>query len=172
MNDCKTRKITAAEYAVEKIDNEGHKILAHFPDNGNGEKEAEEYRQMLVLFDHYGGFAEVERKLKILDGLPRDIENSLAVNRSAENLRIYLQSLKSVITGPKQTTVGDLKPGGYNRVRIEPFTRKGDNVYLRPKSCESIDSVIKCDSVVMMYVKNNSLCLWHKLTPCVKVEDE
>jgi len=160
MNDCKTRKITAAEYAVEKIDNEGHKILAHFPDNGNGEKEAEEYRQMLVLFDHYGGFEEVERKLKILDKVK--YAASFYLNCSYSDT---VERIRGLLNVTPQTTVGELKPK--DRFYILP-TKNSIHCMGRNAGGVFVDNPNDC---LVFRETDGYIVRLPKDTSCVKVED-
>jgi len=108
--------------------------------------------------------AEVERKLAEYEQIATIVSKYTCTAICTKTGRY--DEIHDIICPPKpKTTVGDLKPGGGDRVKTIN-TDEDQNVYIRPESCHNIDMAIKSGMVVMMYEKDNSLCLIHKDTPC------
>ena len=84
--------------------------------------------------------------------------------------RFKVAEIKKLLHLKSQTTVGDLEPGAGDRIRRKDEERS--SIYLRPESCLNLDEAIEDGKVIMMYEKDNSLCLMDKSTPCERVEDE
>ena len=111
--------------------------------------------------------AEVERKLEVLEEIRRFIDSTNKEPHIPLYKDLWDRAVDIVcLVKPTPTTVGDLKPGAGDRVRILDDEAVMNEIFIRPRSCEDIDKGIKPDEVVMMYEKDNSLCLVDKLTPC------
>ncbi|MCP4566784.1 MAG: hypothetical protein GY841_04290 [FCB group bacterium] len=122
------------------------------------------------LIENHGGIDEVERKLQALEEVITLAKTAHFAGSALKNQEAYrqlgLMVYQRLIVHPL-LTVGDLKPGKGDRIKLKD---SGDsNIYIRPESCANIDEVIERGRVVMMYEKDNSLCLKLKDTPCEKV---
>ena len=123
-----------------------------------------ELAERWTFIEKHKSLAEVERKLAFADyvaELMRKWGDYTGVTLRASVFKLIAKYYYEKTKPP--LTVGELKPGADDRIRL---LEDDINIYLIPESCENIDSAVRPNVVVMMYEKDNSLCLVDKSTRC------